>query len=140
MTIGKKEIIDTASYETLRRFYRDWYRPELMAVIAVGDFDKARMYNLIQKDFAPLANRRPARERLTYTLPDHSETLVSIATDKELPRSSVTVFFKRTEEEEKTVGDYRRTIVQTLYDQMLNERLDERLQKANPPFISARYG
>jgi len=140
MTIGKKEVIDTASYETLRRFYRDWYRPELMAVIAVGDFDKTRIYNLIKEDFAPLINRRPARERLTYTLPDHSEPLVSIATDQELPRSSVTVFFKRDEEKEKTAGDYRRTIVQTLYDQMLNERYDERLQKANPPFISAGTG
>ena len=140
MTIGKKEIIDTASYETLRRFYRDWYRPELMAVIAVGDFDKTRIYNLMKEDFATLVNRRPARERLIYTLPDHTETLVSIASDKELTRSSVTVFFKRAEEKEKTAGDYRRTIVQTLYDQMLNARLDERLQKTNPPFINAGTG
>ncbi len=111
-----------------------------MAVIAVGDFDKTQIYNLMKEDFAPLVNRRPARERLIYTLPDHTEPLVSIATDKELPRSSVTVFFKRDEEKEKTVKDYRRTIVQTLYDQMLNERLDERLQKADPPFIDAGTG
>jgi zinc protease len=136
-TIGKKEIIDTASYETLRRFYRDWYRPELMAVIAVGDFDKTQIYNLIKEDFASLTNRRPARERVDYKLPDHVESLVSIATDKELPGSSVRVFFKRDEDKEKMVGDYRRTMVHALYDQMLNARLGERLQKPNPPFVNA---
>ena len=139
MTIGKKEIIDTAHYESLRRFYRDWLRPELMAVVAVGDFDKTQIYNLVKENFAPLTNRRPARERLEYKLPDNAETLVSIATDKELPRSTVSVFFKRDEDNEKVVSDYRRTMVHILYDQMLNSRLSERLQKPNPPFISARY-
>ncbi|HVN47966.1 MAG TPA: insulinase family protein, partial [Bacteroidota bacterium] len=140
MTIGKKEIIDTAHYESLRRFYRDWYRPELMAVIAVGDFDKTKIFDLIKEDFAPLTNRRPARARLNYKLPDHSETLVSVATDKELPRSTVSIFFKRDEDQEKTVRDYRRTMIYALYDQMLNQRLSERLQKSNPPFINAGTG
>ena len=135
IVIGKKEILESAPYETVRRFYRDWYRPELMAVVAVGDFDKTAMEKLIKDHFSKLTNKKPARERTKYTLPDHPETLVSIATDKELPGASVTMFFKRTAPVEKTAGDYRQSMIGQLYDGMFNNRLQERMQKPNPPFI-----
>jgi zinc protease len=133
--IGKKEVLEKAPYETLRRFYRDWYRPELMAVAVVGDFDKSTMEKLIKDHFSNLTNKKPARERTKYTLPDHAETLVSVATDKELPGASVQMYFKRTARIEKTAGDYRESITGQLYDGMFNNRLQERMQKPNPPFI-----
>jgi zinc protease len=133
--IGKKEVLEKAPYETLRRFYRDWYRPELMAVVAVGDFDKATMEKLIKDHFSKLTNKKPARERTQYTLPDHAETLVTIASDKELPYTTTEVYFKRTAPVEKTAGDYRESILGQLYDGMFNKRLQERMQKPNPPFI-----
>jgi zinc protease len=133
--IGKKEILESASYETIRRFYRDWYRPELMAVVAVGDFDKTAMERLIADHFSKLTNRRPARERITYPVPAHAEPLASVASDKELPAASLQVIFKRQPQEELTAGDYRRSIVGQVYDGMFNDRLQERLQKPNPPFI-----
>ena len=135
--IGKKEILENAPYETLRRFYRDWYRPELMAVSVVGDFDKVEMEKMIKDHFSRLTNRRPARERTEFTAPDHMQTLVSIATDKELPYTSVQMYFKRAEELEKTFGDSRKSLVSQLYDAMLNKRLQERLQQPNPPFVFA---
>jgi len=133
--IGKKEIIEGAPYQTIRRFYRDWYRPELMAVVAVGDFDKATMEKLIKNHFAKLTNRNPSRERKQYTVPDHEQPLASVATDKELPAASLQAIFKRAPQPEKTAGDFRRTIVGQVYDGMFNKRLEERLQKPNPPFI-----
>ncbi len=133
--IGKKEVLEGAPYETIRRFFRDWYRPELMAVVAVGDFDKATMEKLIKDHFSKLTNRKPARERTKYTVPDHAQALVSVATDKELPAASVQMIFKRDPEPERTAGDYRKSILGQVYDGMFNKRLQERLQKPNPPFI-----
>ena len=133
--IGKKEVLEGAPYETIRRFYRDWYRPELMAVVAVGDFDKAEMERLIKEHFSKLTNKKPARERTEFSLPDHEQTLISVATDKELPYSQVQFFMKRQAELEKTAGDYRKSIMGQLYDAMFNKRLQERMQKPNPPFI-----
>ena len=133
--IGKKEILEKAPYETLRRFYRDWYRPELMAVSIVGDFDKTTIEKMVKEHFSKLVNKRPARERTKYTLPDHTQTLVSIATDKELPYTSLQMYFKRDVEIEKTFADSRKSLVSQLYDGMLNKRLQERLQQPNPPFI-----
>jgi zinc protease len=135
VVIGKKEILEKAPYETIRRFYRNWYRPELMAVVAVGDFDKAQMEKLIKRHFAKLTNKKPARERTKYTLPDHTQSLVSIATDKELPYAMIQTYFKRDAEIERTAGDYRTSILGQLYDGMLNMRIQERLQKPNPPFV-----
>ena len=138
--IGKKEILEKAPYETLRRFYRDWYRPELMAVSIVGDFNKALMEQLVKEHFSKLTNRRPARERIEYTLPDHTQTLVSIATDKELTYTSIQMYIKRDLEIEKTFGDSRKNLISQLYDAMFNKRLQERLQQPNPPFIYGGTG
>ena len=133
--IGKKEIIETAPHETFRRFFRDWYRPELMAVAVVGDFDKAAMERLIKEKFSGLKNPTSARPRVDFPIPRHPETMVSIATDKELPNTTVEMYFKRDAEVERTAGDYRQSIVGQLYDGMFNKRLQERMQKPNPPFI-----
>ena len=138
--IGKKEVLENAPYETLRRFYRDWYRPELMAVVAVGDFDKAVMEGLIREHFSKLTSKKPARERTKYTLPDHTQPLASVATDKELPNAMAQVYFKRDAKEQRTAGDYRTSILNQIYDGMFNNRLRERMQQPNPPFIFAGAG
>ncbi len=140
LPIGKKEVIDTAKYETLRRFYADWYRPELMSVVAVGDFDKAAIEKLIQSHFEKLTHAPQPRLRTEFTLPKHKQTLVSIASDAELPYTFAVVLFKRPECEEKTVADYRQQIIGQLYDGILNARLGEIVQKPNPPFIFASAG
>ena len=140
LPIGKKEVLDTCSHDAIRRFYRDWYRPNLMAVVAVGDFDPDMIKSLIEKDFSGLKNTASQRARTEYALPDHKETLVSVATDPELTYTNVSVFFKRAEEEERVAADYRRSIIGQLYDGMLNERISERLQQPNPPFIYGATG
>lgn len=133
--IGKIGIIDSGSHDAIRRFYRDWYRPDLMAVIAVGDFDKSDVEKLIVEHFSGLKNPTNERERVKYSIPDHNKILVSIATDKELSRTSVDVMYLKDAHDTKTAADYRRDIISSLYDQMFNARISELLQKPNPPFI-----
>jgi len=135
LPIGEKDILEHCSYETLRSFYRDWYRPDLMAVVAVGDFDKKMIQSMITKHFKKLTNRKPERPRTIYKIPDNDKTTVSVATDKELPVSIAYVFYTRDPKPEVTAGDYRTSILNQLYDGMFNNRIQERLQQPNPPFV-----
>jgi zinc protease len=140
LPIGKKEVIDTCSHESLRRFYKEWYRPDLMAFIVVGDIDKAEAEALIRQHFSQLKNPPNERPREEFKLPDHPQTLVSIATDAEMPVANVAVLFKRDEHKEKVLADYRKSIAGHLYDAMLNARLSELVQRPNPPFVYGYTG
>jgi len=137
LVIGKKEIIENFKYKVLKRFYKDWYRPDTMAVIAVGDFDKSMVKGLIEKHFRALPQQKKPRLRPTFEVPDHQETLFAIATDKEATRTSVSVYHKLPLRKMDTVGAYRERIVEGLYNNMLNQRLYELGQKPDPPFIYA---
>jgi zinc protease len=140
LPIGTKESLETFNHDAVRRFYKDWYRPDLIAVIAVGDFDSARVMELIRKHFGKLAGPPNPRERKSYGVPDHEDTLYSIATDKEIPSTSIQVYHMMEPEEERTLGDYRQQIVEQLYNGMLNNRFTELARKPDPPFIGASSG
>jgi zinc protease len=135
MPIGKKEILELCPHDALRRFYHDWYRPDLMAVLAVGDFDKQAIEKLIKEHFSGLTNSEQERTREQYTIPNHQGTLVSIVTDSELTRTSVEVMFKHETRDTRTVNEYRQGIINNLYDAMLAGRLRGYLQMSNPPFF-----
>jgi zinc protease len=137
LPIGTQESIQGATPEKLRRFYQDWYRPDQMAVIAVGDFDPKRMEALIKQHFSGIARRPNPRARPAAGVPDNTAPLVAIATDPEATSSSVNLTFKLPVEETKTVGDYRRDLAQRLYLSMLNNRFYEITQKPDAPFTSA---
>ncbi len=140
LPIGKKEILEGFAHEELRRFYREWYRPDLMAFIAVGDFDKSEIEKRIRKHFQGLKNPKNARPRKAFGVPEHSSTLFTIATDKEVPYTSVAVYHKLPSQDQSTVGAYRQSIVEGLYNGMLNRRFSELTQKPDPPFIYAFSG
>ena len=138
--IGKMEIIRTFEPETLKRFYRDWYRPDLMAVIAVGDFDKVVVEKLIQNYFSKITAPKDPRVHPEFSVPDHAETLFSIVTDKELTTSRVSVFTKHQIKEYRTVRDYRTILIENLFYSMLDARLWELTKSQDPPFIDANSG
>ena len=140
LTIGDKETLETAPYDTVRRFFRDWYRPELMAVIAVGDFDPDAIETLIEKRFGQIPASEEPRQRPSYPVPGHAETLFSIETDPELSGTSVAVHYKHPATPQGAFRDYRQSLVQSLYHGMLNERLAELAQEAEPPFLFAFSG
>jgi zinc protease len=140
LPIGTKEILESFPHEELRRFYRDWYRPDLMAVVVVGDIDPEAIEKKIRKRFGKLRNPPDARERFEAEVPDHGETLVSVVTDPELTRTSVSVAFKRDPAPEGRVRDYRRGLVEGIFTGMLNARLGELTQRPDPPFLGASAG
>lgn len=142
LPIGKKEIIENASYDVIKRFYHDWYRPDLMSVIAVGDIDVDEMEAKIKARFSKIKNPKNERERVTYPVPDHEQTLVAVTSDKEAAFTQIQLFYKAENVETTTLKDYRRDATYQLYNGMLNERLQELTQSADPPFIfaSTRFG
>jgi len=90
---------------------------------------------LIKKHFEHIPTQPNGRERILFPVPDHNETLIAIATDPEATQTSVGLYFKKELLPEKTVGDYRRFLIDYLYDDLMNIRLDELSQKADPPIL-----
>lgn len=140
LPIGKPEIIENADYATIRRFYEDWYRPDLMAVIAVGDFDLLWMEAEIKRRFAGLENPSKPRQREDYTIPHHDETRFVIATDKENSFTRIQLSIKHPETPVEDQADYRTSVMHSLYNRMLNARMVEIRQQPNPPFTFAYSG
>lgn len=140
LPIGEKEVLEGFDYEDPKRFYRNWYRPDLMAVVAVGDFDPQVIEGKIRRHFSRSAGGTEAGERPEFPVPDHPETLVAVATDPEATFNSVRVFWKQDLREENTVADYRRSTIESLYNTMFNNRLFELTQQADPPFLGASSG
>ena len=137
LPIGTVESLENFDNESLRRFYHDWYRPDLMAVIAVGDFDRSDIEALTRQHFEDLPVPANSRERTAYPVPDHNETLFSIVTDPEVTSTSVSVYHKMDVENDWTIGGYKQRIVESLYNGMLNDRFAEIARQPNPPFLRA---
>src|SRR5438067_6115999 len=107
LPIGNESSIMSATPERLRSYYKNWYRPDLQAVIAVGDFDPAVIEAQIRKHFGGIPAASPnAPKRTLYDVPGNKAPLVAIASDKEATSSSVDLIFKRPAKAMKTVGDY----------------------------------
>ena len=137
LPIGNDQSIMSATPARLRTFYKNWYRPDLQAVIAVGDFDPAVMEAQIKKHFAGIPKPVNPPKRTTPDVPGNKEPLIAIASDKEATGSDVEVIYKLPTEKTKTVGDYRRDLTERLYLGMFNDRLEEISQKPDAPFLGA---
>jgi zinc protease len=137
ITIGKPEIIKGAPREALVRFYKDWYRPDLMAVIAVGDFNGSEVEAKIKDAFASLPAPASPRARAGVPMPPHDQELVSIETDPEATWTSVSVMTKMPHRPLATARDYRRVLAERLYHSMLGARLDEIRRRPDAPFLGA---
>jgi len=137
LPIGKKEILENFKYKSVRNYFKDWYRPDLMAVVAVGDLDPATTEKMIKDHFGKIKKVKNPRKREVFDLPNHEETFIAIASDKEAAFSRVQVMYKDRENSTptKTVLDYRTQIVRGLFSTMLNNRLNELRNSSNPPFV-----
>jgi len=137
LPIGTKENLENFSYDDVRNYYKDWYRPDLMAVVAVGDLDVDQLEAKIKDHFGDIAKAENPKERGAFDLPNHKETFVTVATDKEAAFSQVQIMYKDSYEAPKmeTTVDYREMIIRNLFSGMLNNRLSELTNKPNPPFV-----
>jgi zinc protease len=137
LPIGTKENLEKFHRNAITRFYNDWYRPELMAFIAVGDIDADAFEKMIKDHFSKISSKMNPRPRLDYTVPDHKETLISITSDKEASSTSVNIFYMSDEKPEITLGEFREDAKKQLYFGMFNQRISELTRTTKPPFINA---
>lgn len=135
--IGEKEILEKAPVETLRKFYEDWYRPDLMAVIVVGDVDPDAMEKEIRARFSDLENPENARERPNVPVPLLDETRVTVDQDPEMSMTQVSLAIKGPLTERKTEDDFRHGLVEGLLHSMFRARFDELRRKPDSPFVYA---
>ena len=150
LPIGVPEVIETATRDDLVGFYERWYRPDLMAVAVVGDFEAQQMVDQIRRHFAPppegealqerAARPDPPTARPDYPVPPHDEPRVTVNTDPELSSTVLRIYAKLPPRTGQSVATYRHLLTQSLFAMMANSRLYERTQVADPPFIGAWMG
>jgi zinc protease len=138
LPIGKIDVIKTFKPESILQFYHNWYRPDLMAVIVVGDIDPDQYERFIKEHFANIPAPAKEMERKIFELPGHEKTLYSINSDKEATQTQVMIFNKIKHTNDSTLADYRKFIVSQLYFFMFNQRFGDLARSQNPPFIFAR--
>ena len=134
--IGKVEILETFKRDQLLRYYKEWYTPDRMAVMVIGDIDPKAVKDSIEKYFAPLKNN-PAQRTADMTVPIYPGTVTGVMTDPEATENQFDMFIKVPFRQDKVAGDYRNTIVRILFCNMLSDRFDQIRRGQNPPFMSA---
>jgi zinc protease len=137
LPIGKKDILENFKYETIKKFYKDWYRPDLMALVVVGDIDPDLAERKVKEHFNNLKMPDNPRARIDYDIPDHSGTRVSVATDVEAPMTILRIMYKSDPIPEETGKDYLESIKYSFVTGMMNRRLAELTESAEPPYVGA---
>lgn len=138
LPIGTLKNLQEFKHETIRNFHKEWYRPDLMAVILVGDFNGKEMEKKVKEIFGAIPKRENPKERVYYGIPDNKEPLIAIASDKEATTTSMSFFWKHPKVETKTLNDYRQQyLVNGLFNGILNARFSELAENKDCPFRGA---
>ena len=142
LPIGSDSIIQNFKPEVLQRFYKQWYRPNLMAVIVVGDIDPTVAEQKIKAHFGGFTNPANAKARpAIIPIKERTKPEAMVLTDEEATNTILQVFnFIRPAKKIKTWADYRQSVVDELINSMINQRLQELTQKENPPFVAGFAG
>jgi len=140
--IGKVDIIQNFKHDVLRDFYHDWYRPDLQAIIVVGDIDPAKAEAQIRAHFSGIKNPPSEKPRTEFDIPDNKDPLIAVTTDKEATENYILMFYKHPLKKEKTLGDFKDKMTAQLFTGMLNNRFNEISQKPESPYVfaGADYG
>ena len=138
LPIGNDSVIKNFHPDAIRRFYKDWYRTDLMAVIVVGDISQKEALAYINKHFAHIKPVVSPRERIYADVPAYKDNKAMVVTDKEATSISFSINFSaKYAPPSGTVDEYRKKLVRQLYTSMLVSRFREVTQKENPPFVFA---
>lgn len=138
LPIGKVEVLKTFPAEVIRKFYRDWYRPDLMAVVVVGDIDPAEAESMIKKHFSTLQKPAAPRTREPAAVPPRAKSEGLVVTDKEATHHLVDINYSyKPVPDQSTLGAYRELLVRNLFTSMLGQRIQELMQREQPPFLYA---
>ncbi|WP_158994136.1 pitrilysin family protein [Mucilaginibacter sp. L196] len=138
--IGLDTVLDNFKRPIIARFYKDWYRPDLQALIIVGDINVDSLEKVVKRTFIDLKNPIHERTRTKYNVPLDGKNKFIAVTDKEMTSTLAEVIIKHKMPPLKTESDYRRSIVQDLFNQMLEGRYNELSNQADPPFLNGNAG
>src|SRR5690606_16562359 len=136
LPIGQKEILENFKHDALIRYYKDWYRPNLMSIIVVGDIDVDAIEKKIIENFSKYKNPTNERPRKSYDVPNHKETFIAVESDPEATSSEVQLYYKDKNDSKPmvTIDDYKTNLIKGLFSNMLNNRLRELTNSPTPPF------
>jgi zinc protease len=137
LPIGTEEVLKNFSAETIKQFYKDWYRPDLQALIVVGDIDVDAMEKTIKAKFSDLKNPLKPRQRTKYSISLLNKNQFIAVTDKEFPVSVAQIMIKHPELKLITATDYRNSIIRSLFNSMIGTRFADMSKQADPPFLQA---
>lgn len=140
MPIGTMEVVDNFEYDLLRSYYEKWYRPDLQAIIVVGDIDVNEVEGKIRDIFGTIATPVDPAERVYFGVPDNEEPIICLATDKEQPYALSYLYCKHEPYPVEMRTDMNYLVYEFAISAatiMINDRIQEMLQKPEPPFIAA---
>lgn len=140
LPIGKLDILQTFDYQVIKDFYKDWYRPDLQAVIVVGDIDVKVVEEKIKTMFGNIPAKQNPKKKEIYGIAPNKEPLVAVCTDPEATGSQVMLIRKHQHKAMKTIGDFRQQLCIDLYNAMYDARFEEMTQDPKCPFIAASAG
>ena len=138
--IGLMKVVDNVSHQALRDYYHKWYRPDLQAVIIVGDIDVDAIEKSIYAMWKDIPYPSNPTKRVYYEVPNHQEPLVGIAKDKESKSNSLQILFNYqtpSRQEAGSIENMQNSYYRSMISSMLNSRLDETIAKGGSPFINA---
>lgn len=140
MPIGSIDVINNFPYKDIRDYYHKWYRPDLQGIVIVGDINVDAVEAKLKAVFADVQKPVNPAERTYYPVADNKEPIVAIGTDKEVDDPSIEIYFKQDatpDSEKNNVGYLASQYMTSMISSMLNARLSELVQSANPPFTRA---
>ncbi len=140
LPIGTMEVVDNFPYQALRDYYEKWYRPDQQGIVVVGDINVDSIEAKIKKLFSPIEMPANAAERTYFPVPDNDEPIITVAKDKEQQVPIVYLFHKHDvvpNDQKNNMGYLVMNYMVSSIESMLNSRLNELTQQANPPFIEA---
>lgn len=140
MPIGNIDIVRTFPYNDLRDYYSKWYRPDLQAIIVVGDINEDKIEEKIKKLFAKIPLPQNPAHRIYYPIGNNEKMILYTATDKEQPTVNFTLYMKRDvtpKQERNTIQNYADDYKTNILRMAINDRLEELSRTKTAPFISA---
>ncbi|MDR2271728.1 MAG: insulinase family protein [Sphingobacterium sp.] len=137
LPIGTEDILKTFPYTEIRKFHQDWYRPDLQALIIVGDIDPKAIEENVKTLFSDMKMPKKVLPRKEYRVDLLNKNQFLTISDPELPYTVAQILIKNEKEKVVTVGDYRNELLKSIFNQMIAGRFSELMQQPNPPFMQA---
>ena len=138
--IGTMDVVMNFKPQTLRDYYEKWYRPDLQGIVVVGDVDVDAIEAQIKKIFSDIPAQPNGAKREYYPVNDNKDPIVIVYQDKEQPNIQAIIFNKHEaipDDQKGNMGYLIQNYAANLITNMLNARLNELAQTANPPYIYA---